>query len=127
MISPRGMPLFRPKRLEAASRITPTASKSSATNITMEIIDWPISTLPGEPDQSQHDEQEKSGERKPLSRLAQAGGPRDRRFMPFVKDRAFFQSRTLGDFAAALEIPGLLAVDELADFGSVDNQSPIDL
>src|SRR5215813_2855283 len=127
MTSPRGIPLFCPKRLEAASRITPIASRSRATNRAMEIIDWSISTLPGEPDQSQHNEQEKSDEQKPPSRLAQAGGPRDRRFMSFVKDRAFLQSRTLGDFAAALEIPGLRAVDKLADFGSVDDQSPIDL
>src|SRR5262245_382736 len=121
------MPLFRPKRLEAVSRITPIASMISATNKTVEIIDWSISTLDSEQDQSQYDEQEKSDDRKPNSRLAQASGPRDRRFVPFVKDHAFLQSRTSGDFAAALEIPGLRAVYELADFGSVNDQSPIDL
>src|SRR5262245_17319953 len=121
------MPVFRPKRLEAASRITPIASRSNPTNKPVKIIDWSISTLLSEPDQSQHDEQEKSNDRKPHSRLAQASGPRDRRFMPFVKDRAFLQSRTSRDFAAALEIPGLRAVYEFADFGSVDDQSPIDL
>src|SRR5215471_19458141 len=121
------MPVFRPKRLEAASRIAPIASRSSATNKTVRIIDSSISTLLNEPDRSQHDEQEKSDYRKPHSRLAQASGPRDRRFMLFVKDRAFPQSRTSGDFAAALEIPGLRAVYEFADFGSVDDQSPIDL
>src|SRR5215475_14433202 len=115
------MPVFRPKRLEAASRINPIASRISATNKTEEIIDWSISTLLSEPDQSQYGEQEKSDNRKPHSRLAQAGGQRDRRFMLFVKSRAFLQARTSGDFAAALEIPGLRAVYELADFGSVND------
>jgi len=43
----------------------------------------------------------------------------------FVESHAFVQMRALWDFAAAFEIPGLRAVDEFADFGSVDEQSPI--
>src|SRR5262249_2013611 len=132
MTSPLGAPLSCLRRREIAIRTTPIASRTNATNRIVKITDLSISTLTGstltgEPDQCQRDEQEQSDEQKPLSSLAQASGARDLGCMLFVKSRPFIQTRTLRNRAAAPEMPGFFAIDELADFGSVDDQPSIDL
>src|SRR5262249_4587958 len=85
MTSPLGAPFSRLRRREIEIRTTPIASRTNATNRIVKITDLSISTLTGEPDQCQRDEQEQSDEQKPLSSLAQASGARDLNSMLFVK------------------------------------------
>src|SRR5215510_7511279 len=99
------------------SRTTPIAtSRNSATNKIVKVAVGSILRLIGKPDHRQRDNQEQSDERKPRADPPQSSCLRDRCSMLFVKGRPLVKTRALRNRAAALEIPGLRAIDELADF-----------